>query len=63
MLYNARMEIRHHVANLEKHGVSLVEVDECFADSHRILRAQAGAYWLIAKTEAGRLLDIGFVRE
>jgi uncharacterized DUF497 family protein len=57
------MEIRHHVANLEKHGVSLVEVDECFADSHRILRAQAGAYWLIAKTEAGRLLDIGFVRE
>jgi hypothetical protein len=57
------MNLRFHSGNLDKHKVSPQEVEECFADGRRILRAASGAYWLVAKTEAGRLLEIGFVRE
>lgn len=54
------MNLTFHNGNLNKHNVS---PQECFADERRILRAALGAYWLVAKTEAGRLLEIGFVRE
>ncbi len=63
MLDNAIINIRCHYDNLAKHGVVLDEVEECFCDSGKILWAASGAYWLIAKTQAGRLLEIGFIKE
>lgn len=57
------MNLRFHTENLDKHNVLLEELEECFADERRILRAASGAYWLVAKTQAGRLLEIGFVKE
>jgi len=57
------VDIRFHRENLAKHNVSPEEVEECFADERKILRAASGSYWLIAKTEAGRYLEIGFLRE
>ena len=57
------MEFRFHHANLAKHNISPEEVEECFADPGKVLRAASGAYWLVAKTQAGRFLDIGFVKE
>ncbi len=57
------MWIRFHHANLAKHNVSPDEVEECFSDQRKILRASSNSYWLIAKTAAGRYLEIGFVRE
>lgn len=57
------MNLRFHYGNLEKHNVSPEEVEECFDDSRKILRGSAGVHWLIAKTFAGRFLEIGFVKE
>ncbi len=57
------MKIRYHYENLAKHGVLPNEVDECFDDKRKVLRAATGAYWLIAKTQVGRLLEIGFIKE
>ncbi len=58
-----KANLRFHQSNLEKHNVSSEEVEECFEDSQKILRGSAGAHWLIARTFAGRCLEIGFVRE
>ena len=57
------MNLRFHSGNLDKHNVSPEEVEECFNDERRILRAGSGAYLIVAKTGAGRFLEIGFVRE
>lgn len=57
------MNFRYHFGNLAKHNVSPEEVEECFNDEGKILRAMSGSYWLVAKTDAGRFLEIGFVRE
>jgi uncharacterized DUF497 family protein len=57
------MNFRFHHANLDKHKISTDEVEECFDDSRKIVRASAGAFWLVGKTQAGRLLEIGFVKE
>jgi uncharacterized DUF497 family protein len=57
------VNLRFHYGNLEKHTVSTEEVEEAFNDPRKILRASAGAYWLVAKTFAGRYLEIGFAKE
>jgi uncharacterized protein len=57
------VDLRFHYANLAKHNVSPEEVEECFADPGKILRAASGCYWLVAKTQSGRFVEIGFVRE
>lgn len=57
------MDFKFHYRNLAKHSVSPEEVEECFADTRKLVRAGSGAYWLVAKTEAGRLLEIGFAKE
>ncbi len=54
------MELRFHQENLSKHGVTPEEVEECFSDSRRLIRRIGGIYWLIGKTEAGRLLQVGY---
>lgn len=66
ILYSARMdfELRFHYTNLAKHNVAPKEVEDCFLDSRRLVRRVGkGIYWLIGRTEAGRLLQIGYRRE
>ncbi len=63
MLYNAMMELRFHYENLSKHGLTPDEVEECFSDPRYLIRRIGDIYWLIAKTEAGRLLEIGYRKE
>lgn len=60
MLYNAIMEIDFHFENLSKHGVSTEEVEQCFTDALRLVRRIGGYYWLVGKTESGRLLQVGY---
>jgi uncharacterized DUF497 family protein len=57
------MELRFHYENLSKHGVTPEEVEECFSDLRRFPRRIGDIYWLIAKTDAGRLLQIGYRKE
>jgi len=57
------MELRFHFENLSKHGVTPEEVEECFSDARRLVRGIGDIYWLIGKTEAGRLLQIGYRKE
>ena len=57
------MAFRFHEDNLTKHGVSIAEVEECFMDPDRLLRAVGGVYVLIAATAAGRILEVAFKRE
>jgi len=57
------MELRFHFENLSKHGITPEEVEECFADTQRLNRKIGEIYWLIAKTEAGRFLHIGYRKE
>jgi hypothetical protein len=54
---------RFHYENLVKHAVMQDEVRECFSDPRRIVRRIGGIYWLVGKTEAGRLLQIGYRTE
>ncbi len=63
MLYNAMMDLRFHFDNLSKHGVTPDEVEECFSDPQRLVRKIGAIYWLIAKTEPGRLLQIGYRKD
>lgn len=56
-------ELRFHYENLAKHGIEPEEVTECFADDKRLVRRIGAIYWLIGKTEAGRLLQIGYRKE
>jgi uncharacterized DUF497 family protein len=57
------MAFRFHENNLAKHGVSIEEVEECFMDPDRLLRAVGGVYVLIAATAAGRVLELAFERD
>lgn len=57
------MELNFHLDNLSKHGVTPEEVEECFSDDLRLIRRIGTNYWLIGKTEAGRLLQIGYRKE
>jgi uncharacterized DUF497 family protein len=63
MLYNAMMGLRFHYENLSKHGVMPEEVEECFSDARRLIRRIGDIYWLIGKTEGGRLLQVGYRKE
>jgi hypothetical protein len=54
------MELQFLNENLSKHGVTPEEVEECFCDPGRLLRRIGSIYWLVARTEAGRMLQIGF---
>jgi len=57
-------ELRFDQSNLEKHSVTTDEVEDCFLDSARLDRRIAkDIYWLIARTQAGRLLQIGYKKE
>jgi uncharacterized DUF497 family protein len=55
--------LRFYYRNLSKHGVSSGEVVECFENRKKIVRHAAKANWLIASTQSGRLLEIGYVIE
>jgi len=57
------MILNFHQDNLSKHGVTPEEVQECFADARRLIRRIGDIYWLIGKTEAGRLLQVGYRKE
>ena len=57
------MQLRFHLENLSKHGVSPEEVEECFSDDRRLVRRIGDIYWVIGKTEAGRLLQFGYRKE
>lgn len=57
------MELRFHSENLAKHGVTSEEAEECFRDPNRLRRRIGGIYWLIGKTEAGRILHFGYRKE
>lgn len=63
MLYNAMIRLTFHRDNLIKHGVTTEEVEECFSDARRLIRRIGEIYWLIGKTAAGRLLQIGYRRD
>ena len=54
------IELNFHYDNLAKHGISPEEVEACFSDVRRLCRRYGDGYWLVAKTEAGRLLQIGY---
>lgn len=54
------MNLQFHEENLSKHGVKPEEVEECFSDVRRLVRRIGEIYWLIGRTEAGRLLQIGY---
>jgi uncharacterized DUF497 family protein len=61
MLYTARsMDLQFHHENLAKHGVLPEEVEECFDDRRKIAKRLADMYWLIGKTQGGRLLQVGY---
>lgn len=57
------MTFRFHQPNLDKHGVSVGEVEECLSDPLRLIRAVGGVYIMIAATATGRILEIAFKRE
>ncbi|MBI4533623.1 MAG: hypothetical protein HY711_06715 [Candidatus Melainabacteria bacterium] len=57
------MELRFHYENLDRHGVMPEEAEECFRDPKRLLKRISGIYWLVAETEAGRLLHLGYRKE
>lgn len=57
------MDLLFHYENLAKHGVTPEEAEECFRDPKRIHRRIGGIYWLIGKTEAGRILHFGYRKE
>jgi uncharacterized DUF497 family protein len=57
------VELRFHFVNLSKHGVTPEEVEQCFSDDQCLVRRIEDIYWLIGKTEAGRLLQIGYRKE
>ena len=57
------MELCFHYENLDKHSVTPEEAEECFSDPRRLVRRIGDIYWLIAKTEAGRILQIGYRKE
>ena len=52
------VNLRFHYDNLAKHNISPLEVEQCFADPQRLLRAAADVYRLVGKTYSGRLLQI-----
>jgi uncharacterized DUF497 family protein len=54
------IELYFHSDNLAKHGVTPEEVEACFSDSRRLLRKSGDCYLLVAKTDGGRLLQIGY---
>jgi uncharacterized DUF497 family protein len=56
-------ELRFHYQNLAKHGLTSDEVEECFLDSRRIVRRIGDVYWLVGKTQMGRLLQVGYRKE
>ena len=60
LLYNAMTVLRFHYENQVKHAVVQDEVRECFSDPRHIVRRIGSIYWLVGKTEAGRLLQIGY---
>ncbi|MBP9090113.1 hypothetical protein KBI23_03730 [bacterium] len=57
------IDLRFHEENLSKHGIKPEEVEECFSDVRRLVRKIGEIYWLIGKTEAGRLLQVGYRKE
>src|SRR5688572_4161554 len=65
----ASAAIREKLAN--KHGVTLVEVEECFAnraggfllDTRERHKTRPPTQWFIAGTDKGRLLKVLFIRE
>lgn len=57
------MILQFHEENLSKHGIEPEEVEECFSDSRRLVRRIGEIYWLIGRTEAGRLLQIGYRKD
>lgn len=57
------IELHFHFDNLAKHGITPAEVEECFSDSKRLIRKVGAIYWLIGKTQAGRLLQVGYRKE
>lgn len=62
-LYNAMMKLRFHYENLDKHGVTLEEAEECFGDPDRLRRRIGAIYWLVGKAKAGRILHFGYRKE
>ena len=57
------VNFRFHYDNLAKHNVSPLEVEQCFADPQRLLRAATDVYRLVSKTYSGRLLQIIYRKE
>lgn len=57
------MDLRFHLDNLSKHGITPDEVEECFSDARRLIRRVGSIYWLVGRTEAGKLLQVGYRKE
>jgi uncharacterized DUF497 family protein len=57
------IKLHFHFENLAKHGVTPEEAEQCFADPKRLIRRIGTMYWLVAKTQAGRFLQIGYRKE
>ena len=57
------IKLRFHYENLSKHGISPEEAEECFQDPQRLRRRIGSIYWLIGKTESGRILHFGYRKE
>jgi uncharacterized DUF497 family protein len=65
-IYPASPEIESKLG--EKHGLTLVEVREAFANRHVVRKAYVDQYgqrryYLLGESNAGRLLTVFFVRE
>jgi len=52
--------IRFHLANLQKHGVSPQEVEECLRQGKQkyFRKARRGVYLVIGQTASGRYLEV-----
>lgn len=57
------IKIKFHFENLRKHGITIEDVEECLKDNRRLVRRIGTIYWLIGKTEEGKLLQIGYRKE
>jgi hypothetical protein len=55
------MEIRFHLENLAKHGVTADETEEALADANGLTnKTKGGAFLVIGKTFSGRFLEIAY---
>ena len=48
---------------LERHHVSALEAEQCFANRHTRKRGRGGAYLLLGRTDVGRLLFLVYEQQ